>query len=228
MMLLVVNCFQNCIFTYDSQLSTQILNANERCELLSELYFYLWFPTICINWTIQITLWIAFRIVFLLMIPNCSISSIELADSCELLSELYFYLWFPTFSLNHSGASTLWIAFRIVFLLMIPNQQTKKNKSSVLWIAFRIVFLLMIPNLWKHQMILYFVVNCFQNCIFTYDSQPIEAVIIDFHCCELLSELYFYLWFPTQLVYESGRVLLWIAFRIVFLLMIPNCTFPKQ
>ena len=162
------------------------------------------------------------------MIPNCSISSIELADSCELLSELYFYLWFPTFSLNHSGASTLWIAFRIVFLLMIPNQQTKKNKSSVLWIAFRIVFLLMIPNLWKHQMILYFVVNCFQNCIFTYDSQPSEKKEESKVGCELLSELYFYLWFPTQLVYESGRVLLWIAFRIVFLLMIPNKTKTLQ
>ena len=98
----------------------------------------------------------------------------------------------------------------------------------MLWIAFRIVFLLMIPNLWKHQMILYFVVNCFQNCIFTYDSQPSEKKEESKVGCELLSELYFYLWFPTQLVYESGRVLLWIAFRIVFLLMIPNKTKTLQ
>ena len=156
------------------------------------------------------------------MIPNCSISSIELADSCELLSELYFYLWFPTFSLNHSGASTLWIAFRIVFLLMIPNQQTKKNKSSVLWIAFRIVFLLMIPNLWKSRRLMTNVVNCFQNCIFTYDSQRTCFDVGPNTGCELLSELYFYLWFPTNNIYKPKQVLLWIAFRIVFLLMIPN------
>ncbi len=37
----VVNCIQNCIFTYDSQPSiTQRLN-NLSCELHSKLYFYL-------------------------------------------------------------------------------------------------------------------------------------------------------------------------------------------
>ena len=55
---------------------------------------------------------------------------------------------------------------------MIPNKSTKIVKSQ-------------------------FVVNCFQNCIFTYDSQL------------------------NKLIYEELE-LLWIAFRIVFLLMIPN------
>ena len=61
---------QNCIFTYDSQRSQEEVKAAFRCELLSELYFYLWFPT--------------------------SFSTWPPALSCELLSELYFYLWFPT------------------------------------------------------------------------------------------------------------------------------------
>ena len=37
------------------------------------------------------------------------------------------------------------------------------------------------------------VVNCFQNCIFTYDSQPLKTSNDSLFCCELLSELYFYL-----------------------------------
>ena len=170
-------------------------------------------------------LWIAFRIVFLLMIPNwlffpillpfvvnCFQNCIFTYDSqqrwwtlwgricCELLSELYFYLWFPTLSGGSESCFPLWIAFRIVFLLMIPNECLK--------IA-----------------LIEFVVNCFQNCIFTYDSQPWFWWDFICTCCELLSELYFYLWFPTLDWRHSYRTLLWIAFRIVFLLMIPN---PKN
>ena len=37
------------------------------------------------------------------------------------------------------------------------------------------------------------VVNCFQNCIFTYDSQHVLVRGTDGIGCELLSELYFYL-----------------------------------
>ena len=141
-----MNCFQNCIFTYDSQHSLALDNSEAGCELLSELYFYLWFPT-------------RYEIAYL--------------------------------------ADTLWIAFRIVFLLMIPNM----------------------INLCQHT---YFVVNCFQNCIFTYDSQPAVIARLGLTRCELLSELYFYLWFPTILIFISLQEMLWIAFRIVFLLMIPN------
>ena len=141
-----MNCFQNCIFTYDSQ--------------------------------------------------PMSIISPDLRG-CELLSELYFYLWFPTKRIISKELLLLWIAFRIVFLLMIPNFFTLVNAARV-------------------------VVNCFQNCIFTYDSQQRVNKQKTARRCELLSELYFYLWFPTQMAnYYNGK-LLWIAFRIVFLLMIPN------
>ena len=168
------------------------------------------------------SLWIAFRIVFLLMIPNaepfssltdsvvnCFQNCIFTYDSqrnwfmglycncCELLSELYFYLWFPT----------------IFFQL---------NTSKVLWIAFRIVFLLMIPNIMIFSASALPVVNCFQNCIFTYDSQQESDPFFYGVSCELLSELYFYLWFPTSFVECMLPPQLWIAFRIVFLLMIPN------
>ena len=37
----VVNCFQNCIFTYNSQLGVPPFAAMSGCELLSKLYFYL-------------------------------------------------------------------------------------------------------------------------------------------------------------------------------------------
>ena len=166
-----MNCFQNCIFTYDSQhISSQELD-DYCCELLSELYFYLWFPTRNFFRWCKIMLWIAFRIVFLLMIPNkisetdselvvvnCFQNCIFTYDSqqkygltpktagCELLSELYFYLWFPTDTAHRLLWIKLWIAFRIVFLLMIPNEKA---------------FLELLTT----------VVNCFQNCIFTYDSQ---------------------------------------------------------
>ena len=88
---------QNCIFTYDSQHNLPSNEWNMRCELLSELYFYLWFPTQPI-----------------LVRP---------LNGCELLSELYFYLWFPTKLKKQNNWILLWIAFRIVFLLMIPNNR---------------------------------------------------------------------------------------------------------
>ena len=148
----VVNCFQNCIFTYDSQHCACYCGGTQRCELLSELYFYLWFPTV--SW-----------------------------------------------------------------------KATNLNK---LWIAFRIVFLLMIPNRWLLNKVSCFVVNCFQNCIFTYDSQHLQNCLVIEARCELLSELYFYLWFPTFNCNYFDVFLLWIAFRIVFLLMIPNNSIKKQ
>ena len=149
-------------------------------------------------------MWIAFRIVFLLMIPNsydannktymvvnCFQNCIFTYDSqlcclygiwnrcCELLSELYFYLWFPTMYFD-------------------------KRISYLLWIAFRIVFLLMIPNLCIFLYFVLIVVNCFQNCIFTYDSQLNTLTVQHQMRCELLSELYFYLWFPTLIRTSSS------------------------
>ena len=192
----VVNCFQNCIFTYDSQLQPMLVDQTYSCELLSKLYFYLWFPTQRTNTINQFMLWIAFKIVFLLMIPNnlnrmLSTNSVvncfqnciftydsqpthsryELLNCCELLSKLYFYLWFPTSLRLRRRFPLLWIAFKIVFLLMIPNGKIEFSSAYTLWIAFKIVFLLMIPNRQHSQVYLLCVVNCFQNCIFTYDSQ---------------------------------------------------------
>ncbi len=175
--ILVVNCFQNCIFTYDSQ--HKALNPTDY-------------------------------------------------NGCELLSELYFYLWFPTSVLIFLILALLWIAFRIVFLLMIPNWINISQPTKMLWIAFRIVFLLMIPNSLSLLCTMISVVNCFQNCIFTYDSQRPNALTIKSCGCELLSELYFYLWFPTTMIIPTPYQLLWIAFRIVFLLMIPNKINAKQ
>ncbi len=147
-------------------------------------------------------MWIAFKIVLLLMIPNkytgenkgtvvvncfqnCTFTydsqhteALEQqAYSCELLSKLYFYLWFPT----------------------KPNG---KHQLDALWIAFKIVLLLMIPNLFTIVLMLPMVVNCFQNCTFTYDSQQVKLKKTLINCCELLSKLYFYLWFPTRICFD--------------------------
>ena len=120
--LLVVNCFQNCIFTYDSQQFINTHKVKNSCEMLSKLYFYLWFPTGKENKNKHF--------------------------SCELLSKLYFYLWFPTQKFQQLNQLPLWIAFKIVFLLMIPNINYSNHFLGRLWIAFKIVFLLMIPNIW--------------------------------------------------------------------------------
>ena len=217
-----MNCFQNCIFTYDSQHSRTSQGSRNSCELLSELYFYLWFPTRQKQQGHWQALWIAFRIVFLLMIPNlvifspstrvvvnCFQNCIFTYDSqpkltlsgdwlrCELLSELYFYLWFPTFTSTSKFTLRCELLSELYFYLWFPTSGWFLILSQALWIAFRIVFLLMIPNWhwWEHKWKI--VVNCFQNCIFTYDSQQSNKHIVNNICCELLSELYFYLWFPT-------------------------------
>ena len=218
----VVNCFQNCIFTYDSQRISFGLLKRLCCELLSELYFYLWFPTMNITIKNASMLWIAFRIVFLLMIPNqlqilekylivvnCFQNCIFTYDSqqiqicftfsvcCELLSELYFYLWFPTDATAVTEAVSCELLSELYFYLWFPTKMAKPESFIVLWIAFRIVFLLMIPNIFQIDFQLENVVNCFQNCIFTYDSQHFFTLRFLLTSCELLSELYFYLWFPT-------------------------------
>ena len=164
-----------------------------------------------------------------------------------MLSELYFYLWFPTQENQTKTAIELWIAFRIVFLLMIPNTKNYRPRTCLVvncfqnciftydsQLTFEYRFFSGVVNcfqnciftydsqLWKSQQSMTNVVNCFQNCIFTYDSQPNELFRKNCYCCELLSELYFYLWFPTFSPLLMRPEWLWIAFRIVFLLMIPN------
>ena len=141
-----MNCFQNCTFTHDSQ------------------------PTATDNF-------VALR--------------------CELLSKLYFYSWFPTLPKHFRYCTWLWIAFKIVLLLMIPNAIKNYRDMSL-------------------------VVNCFQNCTFTHDSQLRRVTLAICTRCELLSKLYFYSWFPTDMRNYFGTLMLWIAFKIVLLLMIPN------
>ena len=139
-------------------------------------------------------------------------------NCCELLSELYFYLAFAVKTACNENDTPLWIAFRIVFLLGIRSWRNKHVHSLC-------------------------VVNCFQNCIFTWHSQLIQCSTMLIMCCELLSELYFYLAFAVSkkickrlfccellselYFYLAFAVLienhacsckLWIAFRIVFLL----------
>ena len=224
-LILVVNCFQNCIFTYDSQQLSTASSSALCCELLSELYFYLWFPTAWFFSNYNRMLWIAFRIVFLLMIPNriyldrgyntvvnCFQNCIFTYDSqlnlylrrearcCELLSELYFYLWFPTKRSEDMRTASCELLSELYFYLWFPTKGSLNHWTEPLWIAFRIVFLLMIPNPAVLSITPTSVVNCFQNCIFTYDSQHKALNPTDYNGCELLSELYFYLWFPTMLL----------------------------
>ena len=142
--------------------------------------------------------------------------------SCELLSELYFYLWFPTNSNRFYLLCLLWIAFRIVFLLMIPNISDITIQQAYVVNCFQNCIFTYDSQQSLKNILMNVVVNCFQNCIFTYDSQHNVLFIWNKYCCELLSELYFYLWFPTGGVFITKCNSLWIAFRIVFLLMIPN------
>ena len=144
---IVVNCFQNCIFTYDSQQDSETRIHNKCCELLSELYFYLWFPTAAAELQLEKSLWIAFRIVFLLMIPNKLFVLLLTASVVNCFQNCIF---------------------------TYDSQPPSFAESN-----------------WG-------VVNCFQNCIFTYDSQHLYSDYYQPACCELLSELYFYLWFPTS------------------------------
>jgi len=67
---IVVNCFQNCIFIYYSQLDLGIVSEPNCCELLSKLYLYILFATA------QLVKRVIAR--------------------CELLSKLYLYILFAT------------------------------------------------------------------------------------------------------------------------------------
>ena len=109
-----------------------------------------------------------------------------------MLSELYFYTAFTGICLQILMPVLLWIAFRIVFLYSIHRICIFYPRLSL-------------------------VVNCFQNCIFIQHSQAKARKGLNFSCCELLSELYFYTAFTgIQLIMSCG-ITLWIAFRIVFL-----------
>ena len=136
---------------------------------------------------------------------------------CELLSELYFYTAFTGLLLFAILAILLWIAFRIVFLYSIHRLMRELMQGLELWIAFRIVFLYSIHRSDQTLHPPFFVVNCFQNCIFIQHSQDTAIALKDYHSCELLSELYFYTAFTGLPLGSGENCLLWIAFRIVFL-----------
>ncbi len=90
----------------------------------------------------------------------------------------------------------------------------------LLWIAFKIVFLLCIRSPTFFISLSFTVVNCFQNCIFTLHSQCLMLTDEQVICCELLSKLYFYFAFAVLWSSKISDLLLWIAFKIVFLLCI--------
>ena len=68
---------------------------------------------------------------------------------------------------------------------------------KVFALGFRIVFLLGIRSYLRFVGFCQAVVNCFQNCIFTWHSQYIDVSDVVEISCELLSELYFYLAFAV-------------------------------
>ena len=137
----------------------------------------------------------------------------------------------------------MWIAFRIVFLLGI---RSKPRANDLRWLVVNCFqnciftwhsqFLYICNNddevvncfqncifTWHSQLVRFHykgpsVVNCFQNCIFTWHSQFDQAKETTLLGCELLSELYFYLAFAVRGSRFYFCSLLWIAFRIVFLL----------
>ena len=146
----VVNCFQNCIFTWHSQYVFVEQKHLLGCELLSELYFYLAFAvglTAGYNHAVVVN---CFQNCIFTWHSQCCKRIAFCICSCELLSELYFYLAFAVSERNGLTTYKLWIAFRIVFLLGIRS------------------FIQAFPRALT-------VVNCFQNCIFTWHSQFAKA-----------------------------------------------------
>ena len=140
-----MNCFQNCIFTWHSQSSLLSSNA---CMVVN------CFQNCIFTWHSQ------------------SIRSvIDDELSCELLSELYFYLAFAVGdSILHylQGCELL---SELYFYLAFAVHTRRTYTHIRLWIAFRIVFLLGIRSQGKLKKLNTLVVNCFQNCIFTWHSQ---------------------------------------------------------
>ena len=167
----VVNCFQNCIFTWHSQL---FYNSHEFITVVN------CFQNCIFTWHSQSSILLMKMISVVNCFQNCIFTWHSqfitrrkiFGDSCELLSELYFYLAFAVRRNCTCHRILLWIAFRIVFLLGIrsPNDTVLLEQA---------------------------VVNCFQNCIFTWHSQFWLLLIDPMICCELLSELYFYLAFAV-------------------------------
>ena len=165
--------------------------------MLSELYFYLAFAVLSKYFAKDSTLWIAFRIVFLLGIRSSANIMMCEKSCCELLSELYFYLAFAVLYLNTLQTIRCELLSELYFYLAFAVMQTKMDIYLVLWIAFRIVFLLGIRSKRIKRLQFIPVVNCFQNCIFTWHSQLFVISMRSVRGCELLSELYFYLAFAV-------------------------------
>ena len=211
----VVNCFQNFIFMWYSQPVIWTPITDDRCELLSEFYLYVIFTANTADPRGKNWLWIAFRILSLCDIHSyspyshgrkavvncfqnfifmwysqlCNPSSIELI-CCELLSEFYLYVIFTAWDYWFVITNTLWIAFRILSLCDIHSACRIRTMTAV-------------------------VVNCFQNFIFMWYSQPAITQNRIRRGCELLSEFYLYVIFTACRLQKPALHPLWIAFRIL-------------
>ena len=183
-----------------SQLEAVKLWQGQGCELLSEFYLYVIF-TAQVNLTpLYRGLWIAFRILSLCdihsdalqlmdqnLVVNCfqnfifmwysqhMISKRYPSGCCELLSEFYLYVIFTAAWSLPFWRAKLWIAFRILSLCDIHSIGYILSASTR-------------------------VVNCFQNFIFMWYSQPIEGREEEVDSCELLSEFYLYVIFTARLI----------------------------
>ncbi len=171
------------------------------CELLSKLYLYLLFAT-RFQCTIRVAkLWIAFKIVSLSTIRNCTtkrkllpvvvncfqncifiyysqqlLHHLIVQVRCELLSKLYLYLLFATNPVKEKVNWQLWIAFKIVSLSTIRNSsRTHYNVNRVVNCFQNCIFIYYSQQL-NGKPTYFVVVNCFQNCIFIYYSQQVAPV----------------------------------------------------
>ena len=199
-------------------------------------------------------LWIAFKLVFLRENSQVNITYLFICNCCELLSNWYFYVRTHRNNFKQNKAvivvncfqigiftweltgksvvywlySSLWIAFKLVFL------RENSQAGEIEWIAFTSCELL---SNWyfyvrTHRNLLYLVlvgevVNCFQIGIFTWELTGINArscnwtrLWIAFKlvflrensqgcnhywqsktCCELLSNWYFYVRTHRQIIF---------------------------
>ena len=97
--------------------------------------------------------------------------------SCELLSELYFYLAFAVDFLLTLLFFSCELLSELYFYLAFAVPEKYNTTAQALWIAFRIVFLLGIRSRFCLRVVFSLVVNCFQNCIFTWHSQCLSPLL---------------------------------------------------
>ena len=170
---------------------------------------------------LQVRLWIAFKIVFLPSIhTSCTLRTFDFSvvnsfQNCIFTQHSHRACFLKC------NQRMLWIAFKIVFLPSIHTVISQVNLHGQLWIAFKIVFLPSIHTAIPIPSVTLPVVNSFQNCIFTQHSHLscqcicIYFVVNSFQNCIFTQHSH-----PWKIKHIS-YTLLWIAFKIVFLLNIP-------